>query len=61
MRQIAESGSFTAPATQLGYTRSAVSRQAASLEGSAGAVLFERDPDRVRFTPAGPTLLFPSA
>ncbi|MFE2510824.1 LysR family transcriptional regulator [Streptomyces naganishii] len=57
LRQIAESGSFTAAAARLGYTQSAVSRQAASLERSAGAALFERRPDGVRLTPAGLTLL----
>ncbi|MFE2707181.1 LysR family transcriptional regulator [Streptomyces mirabilis] len=57
LRQIAESGSFTAAATRLGYTQSAVSRQAASLERSAGTDLFERRPDGVRLTPAGLTLL----
>ncbi|MFE0461097.1 LysR family transcriptional regulator [Kitasatospora sp. NPDC058965] len=57
LRQIAESGSFTAAANQLGYTQSAVSRQAASLERSAGTALFERRPDGVRLTPAGLTLL----
>ncbi|MCX3063096.1 LysR family transcriptional regulator [Streptomyces beihaiensis] len=57
LRQIAESGSFTAAATRLGYTQSAVSRQAASLERSAGTALFERRPDGVRLTSAGLTLL----
>ncbi|AKJ15581.1 LysR family transcriptional regulator [Streptomyces incarnatus] len=57
LRQVAESGSFTAAASQLGYTQSAVSRQAAALERSAGAALFERRFDGVRFTPAGLTLL----
>ncbi|MFF1922872.1 LysR family transcriptional regulator [Streptomyces sp. NPDC058221] len=57
LQQIAESGSFTAAAVDLGYTQSAVSRQAASLERSAGAALFERRPDGVRLTPAGLTLL----
>jgi DNA-binding transcriptional LysR family regulator len=57
LRQVAESGSFTAAATQLGYTQSAISRQAAALERSAGAVLFERRFDGVRLTPAGLTLL----
>ncbi|MEV6948788.1 LysR family transcriptional regulator [Streptomyces sp. NPDC051172] len=57
LRQIAESGSFTAAATRLGYTQSAVSRQAAALERSAGTALFERRPDGVRLTPAGLTLL----
>jgi DNA-binding transcriptional LysR family regulator len=57
LRQIAESGSFTAAAAQLGYTQSAVSRQAAALERSAGTTLFERRSDGVRLTPAGLTLL----
>lgn len=57
LRQIAESGSFTAAAGKLGYTQSAVSRQAASLERSAGAALFERRSDGVRLTTAGLALL----
>ncbi|MFI0895147.1 LysR family transcriptional regulator [Streptomyces sp. NPDC020983] len=57
LRQIAESGSFTAAAARLGYTQSAVSRQAAALEHNAGTTLFERRPDGVRLTPAGLTLL----
>ncbi|MET8471906.1 LysR family transcriptional regulator [Streptomyces sp. NPDC006422] len=57
LRQVAESGSFTAAATKLGYTQSAVSRQAAALEREAGAVLFERRPDGVRLTSAGLGLL----
>jgi DNA-binding transcriptional LysR family regulator len=57
LRQVAESGSFTAAAARLGYTQSAISRQAAALERSAGKALFERRPDGVRLTPAGQTLL----
>ncbi|MFD4787210.1 LysR family transcriptional regulator [Streptomyces sp. NPDC058459] len=57
LRQIAESGSFTSAAAKLGYTQSAVSRQAAALERSADATLFERRPDGVRLTPAGLTML----
>jgi DNA-binding transcriptional LysR family regulator len=57
LRQIAESGSFSAAAARLGYTQSAISRQAAALERSAGTALFERRPDGVRLTPAGSTLL----
>ncbi|CAK7284093.1 hypothetical protein SGPA1_22068 [Streptomyces misionensis JCM 4497] len=57
LRQITESGSFTAAAARLGYTQSAVSRQAASLEHSAGAALFERRSVGVRLTPAGQALL----
>ncbi|AYF79021.1 LysR family transcriptional regulator [Nocardia yunnanensis] len=55
--QIAESGSFSAAAERLGYTQSAVSRQAAALERGAGATLFERRPDGVRLTRPGLTLL----
>ena len=57
LRQVAESGSFTAAATHLGYTQSAISRQAASLERSVGTALFERRADGVRLTTAGLTLL----
>ncbi|MGW2572564.1 LysR family transcriptional regulator [Streptomyces sp. NPDC001537] len=57
LRQIAESGSFTAAAARLGYTQSAVSRQAAALERSVGTDLFERRPDGVRLTASGLTLL----
>jgi DNA-binding transcriptional LysR family regulator len=57
LRQIAESGSFTAAAAQLGYTQSAVSRQALALEREVGTTLFERRSDGVRLTPAGLTLL----
>lgn len=55
--RIAESGSFTAAAERLGYTQSAVSRQAIALERSAGATLFERRPDGVQLTRPGLTLL----
>ncbi|KDO04071.1 LysR family transcriptional regulator [Amycolatopsis mediterranei] len=55
--RIAESGSFTAAAAALGYTQSAVSRQAAALERSLGATLFERRTDGVRLTRTGLTLL----
>ncbi|GAB2526089.1 LysR family transcriptional regulator [Nocardia heshunensis] len=55
--QIAESGSFTAAAARLGYTQSAVSRQALALERGAGVTLFERHPDGVRLTAPGLTLL----
>lgn len=57
LQQVAESGSFTAAAAQLGYTQSAVSRQAAALERTVGAVLFERHFNGVRLTPAGLSLL----
>ncbi|MCP2205545.1 regulatory helix-turn-helix protein, lysR family [Lentzea flava] len=55
--QIAESGSFTAAAAQLGHTQSAVFRQAAALERSTGATLFERRPGGVRLTQSELTLL----
>lgn len=57
LRQITESGSFTAAAARLGYTQSAVSRQAAALERSVGTTLFERRTDGVRLTASGLTLL----
>ncbi|MBN6038920.1 LysR family transcriptional regulator [Amycolatopsis sp. 195334CR] len=52
-REVAERGTFTAAATALGYTQSAVSRQIAALERAAGAELVERRHDGVRLTPAG--------
>ena len=57
LRQVAQSGSFTAAARALGYTQSAVSRQAAALEAVAGRALFERRRDGVVLTPAGARLL----
>jgi DNA-binding transcriptional LysR family regulator len=42
LRAIADRGSFTAAARDLGYTQSAVSRQVAALEREAGSQLFER-------------------
>jgi DNA-binding transcriptional LysR family regulator len=52
-REVAEQGTLTAAAAALGYTQSAVSRQIASLERSAGTPLLERRYDGVRLTPAG--------
>ena len=57
LREVAQSGSFTAAARVLGYTQSAVSRQAAALEAVAGRALFERRRDGVTLTPAGARLL----
>ncbi|CAM3691221.1 LysR family transcriptional regulator [Isoptericola cucumis] len=57
LREVAETGSFSAAAQRLGYTQSAVSRQAAALERAAGAALFERGHDGVRLTSAGLVLL----
>ena len=56
-RAVAESGSFTAAAKALGYTQSAVSRQVAALETSAGEPLFEREQYGVRLTAAGSRLV----
>jgi DNA-binding transcriptional LysR family regulator len=57
LREIAERGSFSAAATALGYTQSAVSRQVAGLEQAARAQLFQRRRGGVELTPAGRTLL----
>ena len=57
LRQVAQSGSFSAAARALGYTQSAVSRQVAALEAVAGRALFERRRDGVVLTPAGTRLL----
>ncbi|MET7394474.1 LysR family transcriptional regulator [Dactylosporangium sp. NPDC005572] len=56
-REVAERGTFTAAATALGYTQSAVSRQIAGLERTAGTALLERRRDGVRLTPAGEIVL----
>ena len=57
LREVAQSGSFSAAARVLGYTQSAVSRQVAALEAVAGRALFERRRDGVVLTPAGVRLL----
>jgi DNA-binding transcriptional LysR family regulator len=54
---VAERGSFTAAAAVLGYTQSAVSRQVAALEATAGQRLFDRHRSGVRLTAAGSRLL----
>jgi DNA-binding transcriptional LysR family regulator len=56
-REVAECGSLTAAAASLGYTQSAVSRQIAALERSAGVPLLERRHDGVRLTAAGRLVL----
>jgi DNA-binding transcriptional LysR family regulator len=56
-REVAERGTFTAAATSLGYTQSAVSRQIASIERAAQAPLLERRREGVRLTPAGQVVL----
>ncbi len=57
LRAVAERGTFTAAASELGYTQPAVSRQVAALEREVGRPLFERRSDGARLTPAGLTLL----
>jgi DNA-binding transcriptional LysR family regulator len=56
---VAEAGTFSGAAEQLGYTQSAVSQQVATLELMVGTPLFERPGGRrpVRLTAAGETLL----
>lgn len=56
-REVAERGTFTSAATALGYTQSAVSRQIAALEKSAGSSLLERRREGVRLTEAGQVVL----
>lgn len=56
-REVAERGTFTAAATALGYTQSAVSRQIASIERAAQAQLLERRREGVWLTPAGQLVL----
>ncbi len=56
-REVAERGTFTAAATALGYTQSAVSRQMAGLERAAGTPLLERRREGVRLTGAGHVVL----
>jgi DNA-binding transcriptional LysR family regulator len=56
-REVAERGTFTAAASALGYTQSAVSRQIASLERAAGGQLLERRREGVALTAAGQVVL----
>jgi DNA-binding transcriptional LysR family regulator len=57
LREIAQSGSFSAAARSLGYTQSAVSRQVAALEAVTGLRLFDRSRHGVVLTAAGTRLL----
>lgn len=57
LREVAERGTFTAAAQELGCTQSSVSRQVAGLEQAVGVRLFDRFPGGVRLTPAGRSLL----
>ena len=56
LRAVADRGSFTAAARDLGYTQSAVSRQVAALEREAGSPLFDRT-GGVRLTRQGLIML----
>jgi len=57
LREVAQTGSFSAAARALGYTQSAVSRQAAALESAVGRPMFERGRRGVALTAAGARLL----
>src|SRR5256886_16345737 len=57
LRGVAERGSFTAAATALGYTQSAVSRQVAALEAALGVPVFQLHRTRVRLTAHGRAVL----
>lgn len=57
LREVAQTGSFSAAAGSLGYTQSAVSRQVAALEAATGRRLFDRRRRGVWLTPAGTRLL----
>ncbi len=54
---VAQHGSFSAAAEALGYTQPAVSRQIATLEAEAGAVLVRRIPTGIVLTDAGRLLV----
>lgn len=54
---VAERGSFSAAARQLGMTPSALSRQVARLEAALGAKLLERSTRRLRLSEAGRAML----
>ena len=55
-REVAERGSFSHAALELGYTQSVVSHHVAQLERELGVSLFERGRRPVRLTPAGERL-----
>ena len=57
LREVAQTGSFSAAAIALGYTQSGVSRQAAALERDVGTRLFHRARGGVQLTAAGRRLL----
>lgn len=55
--RIAETGSFSKTAEQLGYSQSAITMQIKQLEGELNAPLFERIGKQVKLTRAGERLL----
>jgi DNA-binding transcriptional LysR family regulator len=57
LRAVAQRGSFTAAAIELGYTQSAISKRIASLEASARHPLVVRERRGVRLTRAGEVML----
>jgi DNA-binding transcriptional LysR family regulator len=57
LRSVAQHGSFTAAANELGYTQSAVSKRVRALERATGRALFARERTGVRLTPAGEVVL----
>jgi DNA-binding transcriptional LysR family regulator len=57
LRAVAQRGSFTAAAAELGYTQSAVSKRVAALEAVTARRLFVRERTGVRLTAAGEVLL----
>jgi DNA-binding transcriptional LysR family regulator len=57
LREVAERGSFTAAASALGYTQSAVSRQVAAVESALGGPVFQRHRTGVRLTARGRAVL----
>jgi DNA-binding transcriptional LysR family regulator len=57
LREVAARGSFSAAATVLNFTQSAVSQHVAALEREAGAQLVERGRRGVRLTEAGRVLV----
>lgn len=57
LKEVGYRGSFSAAASALSYTQSAVSQQIAALEAETGMALLERHPRGVSLTAAGQTLL----
>src|SRR5262249_10934653 len=57
LRAVVQRGSFTAAATELGYTQSAISKRIATLEATARHPSLARERRGVRLPPAGEVLL----